>query len=53
MCHISGAIYHTIMIFGTIVLNDDISRHFFHFFGRFHFLDCSGVKGLKITQNEK
>ena len=28
-CYISGTVQHIIMIFGTLVGNDDISRHFF------------------------
>ena len=31
--HISGTVKHMIMIFGTLVLNDDIFRCFFHFLG--------------------
>ena len=42
-----------IMIFGAPVLNDDISRHFFHFFVIFIFWAVGEVKGLKIAQNEK
>ena len=30
--HISGTVWHIIMIFGTLVWNDDISRRFFHCF---------------------
>ena len=30
--HISGTVWHMIMIFGTLVWNDDISRRFFHCF---------------------
>ena len=42
-----------IMIFGTLVLNDDISRIFFFFFEIFIFQAVMGVKGQKIAQNEK
>ena len=42
-----------IMIFGTPVLNDDISRVFFHFFEFFNFWTVRGVKGKNIAQNEK
>ena len=41
--HISGTIYH------IIVINDDISWRFFHFFKNFEFLACQ-VKGQKITK---
>ena len=30
--HISGTIHHVIIIFGTLMQSDDISRCFFHFF---------------------
>ena len=52
-CHISGTVKHMIMIFGTPVLNDDISRVFFHFFEFFNFWTVRGVKGKNIAQNEK
>ena len=44
-----------IMIFGTLVLNDDISRWFFFFliFVTFSFFGLSGIKRAKISQNEK
>ena len=46
-----------IMIFGTLVLNDDISRWFFHIFFFFLIFFISwavrGVKGQKMVQNEK
>ena len=42
-----------IMIFGALVLNDDISRCFFHFFEILIFWTVRGVKGQKIAQNEK
>ena len=42
-----------IMIFGTLVLNDDTSRCFFHCFEIFIFWAVRGLKGLKIAQNEK
>ena len=35
--HISGTIHHLIIIFGTHLQNDDISRRFFHFFIFFYF----------------
>ena len=55
--HISRTVKHLIMIFGTLVLNDDISRGGrgvliflkFWFFG----LLGGGVKGQKIAQNKK
>ena len=42
-----------IMTFGTLVQNDDISRHFFHFFEIFIFQALTGLKGQKTAQNEK
>ena len=54
MRHISGTIKHMIMIFDTLVLNDNISRVFFHFVEILIFGGCkSGVKRQKIAQNEK
>ena len=41
------------MIFGTFVLNDDISRYFFYVFEMFIFWAVRGVKGQKIAKNEK
>ena len=41
-----------IMIFGTLVLIDDISRCF-HFIEILIFWAVRGVKGQKIAQNEK
>ena len=41
-----------IMIFGALVLNDDISRGFFHFFEIFVFWAVKGVKWRSIAQNE-
>ena len=38
--HISGTGKNVIMIFGALPLNDDISKHFFHFFEIFKFLGC-------------
>ena len=42
-----------IMIFGTFVLNDDISRLFFPFFEIFSFWAVRGEKGQKIAQDDK
>ena len=42
-----------IMIFGTLVKDDDISRHFFHFFDIFIFGAIRQLKGQKIVQFEK
>ena len=42
-----------ILIFGTLVWNDDISRCFFHFFEILIFQALRGVKGQKLAQNEK
>ena len=49
--HISGTVKH-IMIFGTHVLNDDISRcwFFFHFF---EILIFRAVRGLNRQKNPK
>ena len=52
-CHISGTIKHMIVIFGTFVLNDDVSRHFLNFFEILVFWPVSRVEGQKIVQNEK
>ena len=42
-----------IIIFGTLVQNDDISRRVFHFFKISIFWVVSGVKGQKVVQNDK
>ena len=44
-----GTVHHEIIIFGTFVLNDDISRCFFHFFKIF----ILWIKGQKMAQNDK
>ena len=41
-----------IMIYGTLVLNDDISRSFLYFFEIFIVQAVRWVKGQKISQNE-
>ena len=41
-----------IMIFSTLVLNDDISRYSFDFFEIFIFWAVRGVKGESIAQYE-
>ena len=48
---ISGTVDRLIISFGAHMLNDDISRCFFHFF--FQFFCVSGVNRQKIAQNEK
>ena len=53
MCHISGTVEHMIMIFGTLVQNDEISGYFFHFIVILIFWAVSGVKGQKAARNEK
>ena len=53
MHHISGTVIHRIMIFGTLLLNDDISRLFFQFFEIFIFWAVSRVKGQKMAQDDK
>ena len=54
ICHASylRTVKH-IMVLRAIVLNDDISRHCFHFFGIFMFWAVKGVRGQKIIHNEK
>ena len=42
-----------IMIFGTLVLNDDISREFFFIFLNFFGGAVREVKVQKVAQNEK
>ena len=42
-----------IIIFGTLVQNDDISRRVFHFFKISIFWVVGGVKGQKVVQNDK
>ena len=51
--HISGTIHHVIFIYGTHVQNNTISRSFFQYFKILIFRIVSGVKGQKMTQNEK
>ena len=56
--HISGTVNHMIMIFGTLVLNDDISRYCFRFFDIFIFWAVmggggEGIKRAKMFQNEE
>ena len=51
MCHISGTVRH--MVFVTLVLNDDIPRHFFHFFEIFIFRAVREVKGRKYSCSER
>ena len=45
--HISGTVCHLIIMFGTHVENDDISRCSFHFYEILIFLGCQRVKGQK------
>ena len=51
-CHISGTKKHIIMIFGTLVLNDDTTTSFFHFCEMFFYWAVMGVKGKSIAQIE-
>ena len=51
--HISGTIHNMIVICGTQVENDDISRHCFHFVKSLIFQVDSRVKGQNIAQNDK
>ena len=50
---ISGTVWHMIVIFGAHVQNDDISKHFFHFYEILIFGVVSEVKGQKMVQNCK
>ena len=54
--HISGTIYHIIVIYGTLVKNYEISRCFFRFFEILIIWVVrveGGIKGKKMVQNEK
>ena len=53
MRHILGTVEHMIMIFGTLVYYDDISKCLFHFFEIFIIGAIREVKSQKIIQNEK
>ena len=53
MLHISGTIHHIIVICGTQVSNNDISRILFHFVKILIFLVVRRVKGQKMTQKDK
>ena len=46
--HISGTVHHVIIIFGTRVSNDNISRHLFFFLQNF---DLSGYQRVKTAKN--
>ena len=51
--HMSGSIYHMIVILCTYVSNVDISSCFFHFFKMLIFQVIREVKGQKMVQNDK
>ena len=52
--HISGTIYHMIVIYSTLVENDEISRCFFKILIlRVVREEGGGVKRQKMVQNEK
>ena len=51
--HISGTMHHMIIIYGTLMENDNISRSFFLFFKILIFWVVRGVKRQKMAQNEK
>ena len=51
--HISGTTHHMMVIYGTYVENDNISRHFFHFLKILIYSVVSRVKGQKMAQNDK
>ena len=46
MLHISGTIHHIIVIYGTLVQNDNISKGFFHFY-KILIIGFGGVKRAK------
>ena len=50
MLHISGTIHFMIVICGTQMQNDNISRCFFSFFQNSDFLAVRRVKGQKMAQ---
>ena len=51
--HISGTIHHMNVIYGTHVWNNNIFRHFFHFWKKKISWVVRGLKGQKMVQNEK
>ena len=51
--HISGTMHHMIIIYGTLMENDNISRSFFLFFKILIFWVVRGVKWQNMAQNEK
>ena len=53
MPYISVTIHYMIVIFGTHVWNDDISKSFIHFFKLLVFQVVCEVKGQKLAQNDK
>ena len=53
LLHISGTIHHVMVIYGTHVYNDNISRIFFHFSKLWYLESLGWVKGQKMTQNNK
>ena len=53
MLHVSETVHHMIFIYGTHVLNENISNDFFHFLKILILQVFKGVKGQKIVQNDK
>ena len=51
--NISGTIHHMIVICGTQVWSDNISKQFFHFYKILIFWVVRRVKGQKMTQDDK
>ena len=51
--HISETIHHMIVIYGTLVETNNISRCFFHFFKILILQIVSGLKGQEMAQNDK
>ena len=53
--HVSGTMYHMIVIYGTLLQNDDISRFLFLFFKIWILwvVRGRGVKGLKMKKWSK
>ena len=53
MLHISRTIHHMIVIYGTHVLNDNISKTLFHFFKILVFRVFRDMKGQKMSKMMK
>ena len=53
MHHISGTVWHMIMMFGALAWNDDSFMDLFHLFEILIFQGFSEVKVQKMAQNDK